>query len=259
MSEIFLFRNGLHSNILLHDVSTDGLAVQTNHHLIVHGKWSMILDPGGQTVFNRVLADSTLVSAGAEVKYVFLSHQDPDIVSGTNDWLRETSADAYISQLWLRFVPHTDIAEDLQHRLRSIPDEGMWIDLNGCELAILPAHFLHSPGNFHVYDPLSKILYTGDIGASLGCEYRRVEDFDDHVAFMVGFHERYMASAIAIRTWARLVRSLDIEIIAPQHGALFYGKAMVNRLLDWLESLRCGVDQLPDQYQLPPHRPVTHY
>ena len=74
-----------------------------------------------------------------------------------------------------------------------LPDEGMWIDLNGCELAILPAHFLHSPGNFHVYDPLSKILYTGDIGASLGCEYRRVEDFDDHVAFMVGFHERYMA------------------------------------------------------------------
>ena len=254
MSEIFLFRNESHSNILLHDVSTDGLAVQTNHHLIVHNKWSMILDPGGQTVFNRVLADTTLVSAGAEVKYVFLSHQDPDIVSGTNDWLSATSADAYISQLWLRFVPHTDIKEELQHRLRAIPDEGMWIDLNGSELAILPAHFLHSPGNFHVYDPTSKILYSGDLGASLGCDYRRVEDFDDHIPFMRGFHERYMASSAAIRTWSRLIRTLDIEMIAPQHGALFEGKAMVTAFLDWLDSLSCGVDRLPEEYHLPPPR-----
>jgi len=251
MSEIFLFRNGVHSNILLHDVSKDGLAVQTNHHLIVHDKCSMILDPGGQSVFNRVLADSTLVSSGAAVKYVFLSHQDPDVISGTNDWLTDTKAEAYISQLWLRFIPHMDIAQEYQHRLRAIPDEGMWIDLNDCELAILPAHFLHSPGNFHVYDPISKILYTGDLGASLGCDYRQVTDFDDHVGYMFGFHHRYMASASAIRAWSRLIRTLDVEIVAPQHGALFSGKQMLNRLLDWLESLHCGIDRLPEQYSLP--------
>lgn len=73
MSEIFLFRNESHSNILLHDVSTDGLAVQTNHHLIVHNKG--VDDPRPGRTDRRVLADTTLVSAGAEVKYVFLSHQ----------------------------------------------------------------------------------------------------------------------------------------------------------------------------------------
>ncbi|MFO0654505.1 MAG: MBL fold metallo-hydrolase [Polyangia bacterium] len=96
----------------------------------------------------------------------------------------------------------------------------MWLDLNGSELALI-GYFLHSAGNFHLYDPTSKILYTGDVGASLGCEYREVPDFEDHVPFMSGFHKRYMASSLALKTWVKLVRTLDIEVIAPQHGACF--------------------------------------
>lgn len=254
VSETVLFRDGVHSNILLNDLAVDGLAVQVNHHLIVHDGVSLILDPGGPQSFQRVFANSRLVSAGAEVRYIFLSHQDPDILSGVNSWLATTEAEAYISLLWLRFAPHADIAEEFQHRLRPIPDEGMWLDLNGSELAILPAHFLHSPGNFHILDPRSKILYSGDLGGSLGCDYRQVENFDDHIPFMQGFHQRYMASNAALAAWVRMVRKLDVEIIAPQHGALFMGKELIGRLLDWLETLPCGVDHLPSEYALPPHR-----
>ena len=39
-----------------------------------------------------------------------------------------------------------------------------------------------------------------------------------------------------------MVRELDIEIIAPQHGAFFKGKALVERFLSWCEELSCGLD-----------------
>jgi flavorubredoxin len=136
-------------------------------------------------------------------------------------------------------------------RLKPIPDEGMIFDLRGAKLLALPAHFLHSPGNLHLYDPLSKILYSGDLGASLGQGYREVTDFDDHLPHMDAFHRRYMAGNRALRAWVRMARTLDVEIIAPQHGALFRGKAMIERFYAWLEQLECGVDLLPEAFAVP--------
>ena len=35
-------------------------------------------------------------------------------------------------------------------------------------LRFVPAHYLHSSGNFNVYDPQARVLFSGDIGAALG-------------------------------------------------------------------------------------------
>ncbi len=126
----------------------------------------------------------------------------------------------------------------------------MTLDLNGAQLSILPAHFLHSPGNFQIDHPTSKVLYSGDLGASLGMPYREVADFDPHLQYMEGFHRRYMAGNRAMRAWAGMVRTLDIECIAPQHGAVLRGKPLVTRFIDWAEQLQCGID-LIDAYRVP--------
>ena len=248
MASINLFDTGNHKNVLLEDFS-GGLAVQTNHHLIIHGANAMLLDPGGHKVYNRVLSETlSLLGPHAKLRYLFLSHQDPDIVAAVNGWLMTTDAEAYASKLWIRFIPHFGLDRLVEERLRPIPDQGMDLDLGGCLLKILPAHFLHSPGNFQVYDPVAKILYSGDLGASLGTEGRIVEDFDAHVPFMEGFHRRYMASNRAMRAWGAMVRRLDIETIAPQHGAMFQGRAMCERFIAWCEALPCGVDLIDDLY-----------
>jgi flavorubredoxin len=168
-----------------------------------------------------------------------------------NGWLMTTDADAYISKLWVRFVPHFGLDHLLSDRLKPIPDEGMLLDLHGIDLVILPAHFLHSTGNFQVYDPVSKILYTGDLGASLGMDYIEVSNFDDHLQYMEGFHRRYMTSNKTLKAWAKMVRNLDIEMIAPQHGALFKGKDMVNQFINWCEEFECGIDLISDLYKIP--------
>jgi flavorubredoxin len=250
MSSLTLYDDGGHKNILLEDFG-HGQMVQANQHLVIQGGVGMILDPGGHKVYNRALSETHALLGRSTLKYIFLSHQDPDIVAAVNGWLMATDATAYASSLWLRFIPHFGLDSLVINRLKPIPDEGMKLDLGGSPLLILPAHFLHSPGNFSVFDPVSKILYSGDIGASLGMDYIEVLNFDSHVKYMEAFHRRYLASRKACRAWISMVRTLDVEMVAPQHGALFRGKELSNRFFDWLFDLDCGVDLLPESYQVP--------
>ncbi len=251
MSSIILYDSPNHRNVLLEESQAGDVAVQSNQHLIIHEKGGMILDPGGHKVYAKVLSDTMSQLGGGKLEYVFLSHQDPDIVAAVNGWLMTTDAIGYASNLWLRFIPHFGLDRLVTHRLKGIPDQGMLLDLHGLNLVILPAHFLHSPGNFQVYDSVSKILYSGDLGASLGHGFDAVADFDQHIPFMEGFHRRYMSSGRSMRAWAKMARQLDIECIAPQHGAFIRGKPMVKRFIDWCDQLECGVDLLDDVYQVP--------
>ncbi len=250
MSSIVLFDDGQHKNVLLEEFSPGG-AVQANQYLIVHDRQGMILDPGGHKIYSKVLSETSHLLAGGELRTIFLSHQDPDIVAAVNGWLMSTDADAWASELWIRFIPHFGVDQLVASRLHPIPDAGMVFDLAGSKLLALPAHFLHSCGNLHLYDPRSKILFSGDLGASLGVQYREVPDFDAHRRYMEGFHRRYMASNLVLRAWVSMVRTLDIETIAPQHGAIFRGREMVGRFLDWCEGLECGSDVLLGLYKVP--------
>ncbi len=55
-----------------------------------------------------------------------------------------------------------------------------------------------------------------------------------------------------MKLWANMVRGLDVETIAPQHGALFRGRDKVEKFIEWVESLECGVDLLGEKdYTLP--------
>ncbi len=250
MSSLTLFEKGGHKNVLLPDFGR-GRAVQANQHLVIHGKGGMLLDPGGHKVYAQAASETHTLLGDGELKVLFFSHQDPDVVAAANGWLMTTTVTGYVSKIWLRFVPHFGIDRLVEDRLLPIPDEGMWLDLEGAPLAFIPAHFLHSPGNFQVWDPTSRILYSGDLGASLGMSYVEVPDFDAHVQYMRGFHERYMGSGKALRAWAAMALTLPIEMIAPQHGAFFRGREMAIRCIDWCASLSCGVDLLPDAFLVP--------
>ncbi|MBN1483555.1 MAG: FprA family A-type flavoprotein [Chloroflexia bacterium] len=245
-----LFENVEHKNVLLEDF-TSGEMVQSNQHLIIHRGKAMLLDPGGHKVYSLALEEISTLIPIHDLQYLFLSHQDPDIVAAANGWLMVTDARAYLPGPWVRFVMHFGVDDMLLDRIEPIPDEGMRLNLAGCELVLLPAHFLHSPANFQVYDPVAKILYSGDLGASLGQTYTVVQKLDDHFQYMEGFHRRYIASGQVLQLWANMVGQLDIETIAPQHGAMIQGREQVRQFIDWLTSLSCGIDVMGGIYRLP--------
>jgi flavorubredoxin len=159
-----------------------------------------------------------------------------------------------VPAIWARFVPHFCTPGATRGRLIGIPDEGMNIRLGNMFLKAVPAHFLHSEGNFHFYDPVSRILFSGDVGAStVGAQdlSKPVADVREHIPKMLGFHRRYMNSNKVCRLWANMVRRMDVEWIVPQHGPSFKGKKAVREFLEWIENLECGVDLMTQQNYQP--------
>lgn len=241
-----LYEDANHAFIWLgmEEAEEEGI-VQVNQYLIKHGRRLIILDPGGVHTYARVVANlSRYVNLG-DIDTIFYSHQDPDVCSGAGMWLSTTRAEILISKLWVAFLPHFGSVDP--KRIKAIPDQGMRVDLGGGDyIDIIPAHFLHSIGNFSVYDSRSKILFSGDIGASVfrdGKRYMFVDRFDAHLPNTEGFHKRYMVSNAVCREWVKRVSRYEIRAIAPQHGAILAGEN-VARFLDWFGKLSCGTDQL---------------
>ena len=223
--------------------------VQTNQYLIISGGKGVLLDPGGVYTLPRVLATISAYIEPNDIEHIFFTHQDPDVSSGIAVWLDNTPAKVHISKLWVRFLPHFGSLNI--DRIAGIEDSGGELTLpGGTKLKFIPTHFLHSTGNFTLYDERSGILFSGDIGAAVfpkGERYLFVEDFNKHLSLMEPFHKRYMASNKVCRLWTYIVRELSPRMIAPQHGAIFAGEN-VERFLSWFENLRCGIDIVEDIY-----------
>jgi len=189
-----------------------------------------------------------------KLSYLIASHADPDIIASLDRWMTSTKANLVISRVWERFAPHFTKVGKTENRVIGVPDGGGHLPLGRHELVLLPAHFMHSEGNFHFYDPVSRILFTGDLGSMMsGAEARvPVTDLKAHIPRMEGFHRRYMVSNKILRLWARMARQLDIAMLVPQHGAPIMGKEAINDFFEWIENLMCGIDLFDDRaYQIP--------
>lgn len=251
MRDVTLFETEIgagktHKFILLNESEPgeeDG--IRSNQYLVMHGDDGVLLDPGGFGVMPRALAEMLCHISPDKLKGIVLSHQDPDIVGGLSTWLELTDAPVLVSRIWMRFLPHYGIKA--MHRFIGVPDSGMqWPVAEGFDLQLVPAHFLHSEGQINVYDPLAKVLFTGDIGAAMlpiDQDYAFVDDFDAHLPYIESFHRRYMCSNRAVQFWLQAIADLDIDIIAPQHGPMYRGAAVAD-FLRWFGDLECGIDLL---------------
>lgn len=251
MSANILFEKDSHKVITFSDLVT-GEGIQSNQFAIIQGSQAAIFDPGGDLTYTPLTMAISKYVKIKDVQYIFATHQDPDIVSSLDKWLMSCDAKVVVSKLWERFLPHLVpgyMIEKYEGRIICIPDRGMDIPMQHSVIRAVPAHFLHSVGNFHYYDPVSKILFSGDVGASIVDSHpeQAVVNFEEHIPKMKGFHQRYMASNKVARFWSNMIRAMDVEMIVPQHGKPFKGRDMVLKFLDWFEELECGIDKLTQE------------
>ena len=254
-----LYRDAQHACLMFSDlIEEDGQAVQANQFLIVDGDTGAIIDPGGNLAFNELFVGMSQHFPPHKLSYLIASHADPDIIASLDRWMTSTRATLVISRVWERFAPHFTKVGKTENRVIGVPDAGGHLPLGRQELVLLPAHFLHSEGNFHFYDPVSRILFTGDLGVSMtsGAEARvPVTELAPHLPRMEGFHRRYMVSNKILRLWTRMARQLDIAMLVPQHGAPILGPAAIRDFFDWLDQLQCGIDLFGEAaYRLPTAR-----
>lgn len=243
MKAISLYQKGNHQWLCFgRDPDRDEKIIDTNQYMIMNNGQSIILDPGGIELFSQMLTSVLRYTTLDEITALFASHQDPDIISSLGLWDQcLPKAKLYSPYIWESFLTHFGMNNIQFH---GIPDEGSDYQLGNAKLQFVPAHYLHSSGNFNVYDKEAKILMSGDVGAALDKDDAPffVEDFDAHIPKMEFFHRRWMPSNKAKDDWISSVRKLDIEIMAPQHGGLFKGE-MVGKFLNWFERLDVGIAQ----------------
>ncbi len=252
---IELFNQNGHVCLMFAHLSDEGgEAVQANQFLVIDGDQGAVIDPGGNMAFNELLLTIGRYFPPNKLTEILASHADPDIIASLDRWMTSTQATLYISKLWERFAPHFCKPGKTAGRIVGIPDPGMRIKLGRSEIIALPAHFMHAEGNFQFWDPVSRILFSGDLGVSLGTSKDAsapITSLAPHLARMEAFHRRYMVSQKILRLWANMVRDLPIKMIVPQHGAPLAGDA-VKEFIGWIGDLTCGIDNVTQaNYTIP--------
>ena len=237
-----LFQQGEHRWVVVaRDNDRANYLIDTNEYLVSFKGVSLLTDPGGMEIFPTVFAALSQEVDINSIQYLFASHQDPDIISSLGLWL-DVNPDirCYSSWLWHSFIPHFGGNDTT---FIAIPDEGMSMNMNGLSLQAIPAHYLHSSGNFQLYDPVAKILFSGDVGAAIAPAEEDtlfVEDFDKHIKYAEGFHRRWMGSNEAKQEWCERVANMNIDLLCPQHGSIYQGNDVI-RFINWFAELPVGM------------------
>jgi flavorubredoxin len=236
-----IYQNGDHRWVVAaRDREKPGHVIDTNEYLVVKGDAAIVCDPGGMEIFPAVFSAISTQCDPHHIRALFASHQDPDIISSLALWLElNPSMHCYVSWLWAGFISHFG---GNASTFVPIPDDGMRIELGSLSLQAVAAHYLHSSGNFHLYDPNAEILFSGDVGAALlpsDEDGLFVTDFDRHIRHAEAFHRRWMGSNEAKLAWCEKVSGMKVAMLAPQHGAIYRGRD-VERFVNWFAELRVG-------------------
>ncbi len=109
-------------------------------------------------------------------------------------------------------------------------------------LVFVPTPMLHWPDNMVTYCPEEKILFSND---AFGQHYASSERFDDETDLSVVLEEakKYYANIIMpygkqVQGAYEVVKSLDLEIIAPSHGIIWrtHKNDILNAYYEWSQN-----------------------
>ncbi len=211
--------------------------------------YNLLIDPGSSSDFSVVSAKvSSVIGRMGALSGLFINHQDPDVGSSAAQICGRYAprAPIHCSEATWRLIVHFNLPRDrfvdtdVARRGVDVPTGHRWIPV--------PSPFCHFRGAVMLYDPETRVLFSGDLLGGLtepGPRDLWAEPGD--WGGIRAFHQAYMPATRAIAAAVRAIRKLDppVEIIAPQHGRLLRGP-LLHRFLDQLETLPVGLDILDE-------------
>jgi len=213
-------------------------------------EFNLIIDPGSSTDFGIVQAKSSRIIGSFErLSAVCINHQDLDVGSSAGVLLGRCSPESYIlcSEDTWRLIQYYNIRRERFVALEKYP-EGLSVP-TGQWLRPVPSPFCHFVGAMMLYDPQTRVLYSGDLFGGLTDKKATglFADESDWVG-MRAFHQIYMPTRQALRHAIANIRAISegVEIIAPQHGRLLKGD-ILEEFMRRLENLPVGLDIMGDR------------
>lgn len=208
-------------------------------------EFNLLIDPGSSSDFATVSTKVTSLIGGLDrLSAVFINHQDPDVGSSASIISARYAPKAGIlcSEDTWRLIVHQNLP-----RNRFIATEKFSHGLNvptGHRLMPVPSPFCHFRGAVMLYDPQTRVLFTGDLfGGVTDVNAQGLWADESDWNGIRAFHQIYMPVNLALQRVVAVIRALEpaVEIIAPQHGRLIRGP-LIQTFLDRMEKLPVGLD-----------------
>jgi serine/threonine-protein kinase len=213
------------------------------------GDYALLIDPGSSSDFAVVSAKvSAVLGRLGAVSGLFINHQDPDVGSSAAQICGRYAphASIFCSEATWRLIVHLNLPRD-----RFVDTDGLGAGIalpTGHLVLPVPSPFCHFRGAVMLYDPETRVLFSGDLlGGITGSELRDLWADESDWGGVRAFHQAYMPTNRALASAVKAIQRLDppVEIIAPQHGRLLRG-ALVQSFLQRIERLPVGVDVMDD-------------
>ena len=213
-------------------------------------QYNLLIDPGSSIDFAGVQAKVTQLIGGMQaISAIFINHQDPDVGSASTLLLGRFAPHALIlcSEDTWRLIRHFNLPKERYVSLDKYP-QGFRLP-TGHRLLPVPSPFCHFSGAVMLYDPETRILYTGDLFGGLTDQAAKGiwADQTDWIG-MRAFHQIYMPTNKALRYTIQAIRRLVPQplVLAPQHGRVIR-EAEIPFFLRHLEELSVGLDLLQSE------------
>lgn len=240
----------------------------SNPYLLVEGDQAVLIDGGSRpdfaVVMMKILQSGLLPS---QIRALVYQHCDPDLcgsISNMVDMIDSPSLKILCHSSDKIFIKY--YLEKEAHRLLETIDRGdRSYGFHGRTLLFRETPYSHNAGSFVTYDCKTKTLFSSDLFGSLSShwdfftilgedcyactEYARCPQGRPYCPLpdIFAFHRKVMPAGKALRHAMSVIRGLDIERIAPQHGSVIPRKRDIAFLIEKLAALDgVGIDAFPE-------------
>lgn len=210
-------------------------------------QFNLLIDPGSRSDYAVVSTKaSTLIGSLSRVSAIWVNHQDPDVGSSAPLIIGKHAPNASVicSEATWRLICHYGLPRE---RFFSTDKVTNRLQLpTGGHVVPVPSPFCHFRGAVMLYDPETRVLFSGDLfGGLTDIDAQGLWADESDWRGMRAFHQTYMPSTRAIAQTIDAIRKLTpaVEIIAPQHGRLIRGP-FLEQFMDRLARLPVGLDVL---------------
>lgn len=211
-----------------------------NPYLIMDHGESVIIDPGSIPHFPIVARKTVSLVQPGEISHIILGHQDPDLCGAV------PVLEKLIGRDDLRIVAHRKAATFITYYGITSPffypedNDYRLVLRSGRELRFIFTPYSHAPGAIMTYDTQTRVLFSSDIFSGMSSNWSLFAH-EDYVEDVINFSQKHFPPGDIMRRNLARIESLDISMIAPQHGSIIE-KEEVAKYIELLKNIECGID-----------------
>jgi two-component system, cell cycle response regulator len=215
---------------------------QCHAYLVEAGERSVLIDPGSSLTIEATLRKVEEVVSLDSIATIVLHHSDPDICDSLHVLAeRLHRPDLTVVTEWRAALLLRHMA--VRFPFVSVEELGWRWDLrDGRVLQFLLTPYLHFPGAFVTYEPMSGSLFSSDLFGGFNRAHRLWAESDGDFEDLRQFHEHYMPSREILMAGLAAIsaRFPQLDCVFPQHGYLIPHR-LVASMFEQLGKLECGV------------------